>query len=161
MAFNELRAITTFAKAAEGGSRRAAAEAQGITPQAASQALSQLEAFLGVRLVHRTTRRLSLTEEGARFLESARPGLDSLHRALLDVRRDRQQMAGPLRIAAPRFIAHGLLWPLLHEFCAAHPGIEPDVRLDDRLGDWVADRVDVGFRAGEAQEDGLIVRRLL
>lgn len=161
MAFNEFRAIATFTKAAELGSLRAAAAAQGITPQAASQALAQLEAYLGVRLFHRTTRRLSLTEEGARFLESARPGLDSLHRALVDARRDRQQMAGPLRIVAPRFIARGLLWPLLDEFCAAHPDVEPDVRLDDRLGNWVEDRVDVGFRAGGPPDEGLIARRLL
>jgi len=161
MAFNELRAIAVFTKAAELGSLRQAADAQGITPQAASQALAQLEVFLGVRLFHRTTRRLSLTEEGARFLESARPGLDRLHRALQDARQDRQQMAGPLRIVAPRFIADGLLWPLLDEFCAAHPGVEPDVRLDDRLGNWVEDRVDVGFRAGGAPEEGLIARRLL
>ena len=161
MAFNELRAIATFTKAAELGSLRQAAAAQGITPQAASQALTQLETYLGVRLFHRTTRKLSLTEEGARFLESARPGLESLHRALLDARRDREQMAGPLRIVAPRFIARELLWPVVDEFCAAHPGIEPDVRLDDRLGNWVEDRVDVGFRAGGLPEEGLIARRLL
>lgn len=161
MAFNELRAIATFTKAAELGSLRAAAAAQAITPQAASQALGQLEAFLGVRLFHRTTRRLSLTEEGARFLESARPGLDSLQRALRDARRDQQQMAGPLRIAAPRFIARELLWPVLDEFCRAHPEVEPDVRLDDRLVNWVEDRVDVGFRAGGPPEEGVIARRLL
>jgi len=161
MAINELRAIATFTKAAELGSLRQAAAAQGITPQAASQALAQLEAYLGVRLFHRTTRKLSLTEEGARFLESARPGLDRLHRALQDARQDRQQMAGPLRIVAPRFIARDLLWPLLDEFCAIHPDVEPDVRLDDRLGNWVEDRVDVGFRAGGPPQEGLIARRLL
>ena len=71
MAFNELRAIATFTKAAELGSLRAAAAAQAITPQAASQALGQLEAFLGVRLFHRTTRRLSL--RGGRALSGERP----------------------------------------------------------------------------------------
>ena len=59
MAFNELRAIATFVKAVELGSLRQAATAQAITPQAASQALAQLEGHLGVRLIHRTTRRLS------------------------------------------------------------------------------------------------------
>ena len=73
MAFNELRAIATFVKAAELGSLRQAAVAQGITPQAASQALGQLEAHLDVRLFHRTTRSLSLTEEGRAFLEAAQP----------------------------------------------------------------------------------------
>lgn len=161
MAFNELRAIATFIKAAELGSLRSAAAAQAITPQAASQALSQLEAHLGVRLFHRTTRKLSLTEEGRRFLEAAQPGLDTLRRALHGARRDREEMAGPLRIAAPRFIAQALLWPVLEEFCRLHPEIEPDVRLDDRLGNWVEDRVDVGFRAGAPPEEGLIARRLV
>jgi DNA-binding transcriptional LysR family regulator len=81
MAFNELRAIATFVKAAELGSLRQAALAQAITPQAASQALTQLESHLGIRLFHRTTRKLSLTEEGTQFLHEARPGLATLQRA--------------------------------------------------------------------------------
>eukprot|EP01034_Spumella_vulgaris_P011246 gene11246-14297_t len=87
MAINELRAIATFAKAAELGSLRQAASAQGITPQAASLALGQLESHLGVRLFHRTTRSLSLTEEGRQFLEAAQPGLATLQRAVHGARR--------------------------------------------------------------------------
>lgn len=161
MAFNELRAIAVFTRAAELGSLRQAAVAQGITPQAASQALSQLEAFLGLRLFHRTTRRLSLTAEGERFLAAAAPGLQALQRALHGARQGRDEIAGPLRIAAPRSIMLPLLWPVLEEFCARHPGIEPDVQLDDRIGDWVQERVDVGFRAGSPPGDGLIARQLL
>ncbi|RQP22464.1 LysR family transcriptional regulator [Piscinibacter terrae] len=161
MAFNELRAIATFAKAAELGSLRRAAVAQGITPQAASQALSQLEAHLNVRLFHRTTRSLSLTEEGSRFLEAAQPGLAALHRALHVVRRDREAIAGPLRITAPRSVMIPVIWPVLDEFCRRHPGIEPDVHLDDRIGNWVDDRIDVGFRAGSPPSEGVISRELL
>lgn len=68
MPMNEMRAIATFAKAVELGSIRSAAVAQGVSPQAASQALAQLEQHLGVRLLHRTTRSLALTEEGMRLL---------------------------------------------------------------------------------------------
>ncbi|WP_457319823.1 LysR family transcriptional regulator [Roseateles sp. P5_E11] len=161
MAFNELRAITTFTKAAELGSLRQAAVAQGITPQAASQALTQLEAYLGVRLFHRTTRRLSLTEEGERFLGAAAPGLQALQRALHGARQGRDVIAGPLRITASRSLMLPVLWPVLEEFCARHPDVEPDVQLDDRIGDWVADRVDVGFRAGTPPGEGLIARHLL
>jgi len=161
MAFNELRAIATFTRAAELGSLRQAAAAQGITPQAASQALTQLETFLGVRLFHRTTRRLSLTEEGERFLGAAAPGLQALQRALHGARQGRDEIAGPLRIVAPRSIMLPVLWPVLEEFCAAHPDIEPDVQLDDRIGNWVEDRVDVGFRAGSPPGEGLIARHLL
>jgi DNA-binding transcriptional LysR family regulator len=161
MAFNELRAISTFVKAAELGSLRQAAIAQAITPQAASQALTQLESHLGVRLFHRTTRKLSLTEEGSRFLEAAQPGLSTLQRALHGARRGREEIAGPLRIVAPRSTMLTVLWPVLEEFCRLHPRVEPDVQLDDRIGNWVEDRVDVGFRAGSAPEGGVVSRRLL
>jgi len=161
MAFNELRAIAVFTQAAELGSLRQAAVSQGITPQAASQALTQLESHLGVRLFHRTTRRLSLTEEGERFLSAAAPGLQSLQRALHGARQGRDAIAGPLRITATRSLMLPVLWPVLEEFCARHPDVEPDVQLDDRIGDWVQDRVDVGFRAGSPPGDGVIARHLM
>ncbi len=161
MAFNELRAIATFVKAAELGSLRQAAAAQAITPQAASQAVTQLESHLGVRLFHRTTRKLSLTEEGSQFLQAAQPGLASLQRALHGARRGTDEIAGPLRIVAPRSIMMELLWPVLEAFCRQHPLIEPDIYLDDRIGNWVEDRVDIGFRAGSPPEGGVIARHLL
>ena len=130
MAINELRAIANFAKAAELGSLRQAAAAQGITPQASSQLLVQLESHLGVRLFHRTTRSLSLTEEGRQFLASAQPGLATLQQAVQGARRGREEMAGPLRIVAPRSILLEVIWPVLDEFCRRHPLVEPDVQLD-------------------------------
>ena len=161
MAFNELRAIATFTRAAELGSLRQAALAQAITPQAASQALTQLESHLGIRLFHRTTRSLSLTEEGRLFLHEAQPALATLQRALHGARRAREEIAGPLRIVAPRATMLQVLWPVLEEFTRRHPQVTPDVQLEDRLGNWVEDRVDVGFRAGSPPEAGVIARRLL
>ena len=161
MAFNELRAIATFVKAAELGSLRQAALAQAITPQAASQALGQLESHLGIRLFHRTTRRLSLTEEGEQFLHQAGPGLATLQRALHGARRGREEIEGPLRIVAPRATGLQLLGPVLAEYVQAHPRVTPDVQLEDRIGNWVEDRVDVGFRAGAPPDDGVIARRLI
>jgi DNA-binding transcriptional LysR family regulator len=161
MAFNELRAVATFIKAAELGSLRQAAAAQAITPQAASQALSQLEAHLGVRLFHRTTRSLSLTEEGSQFLQAAQPGLSTLQRALQGARRGREEIAGPLRIVAARSIMLEVLWPVVEEFCRQHPDVEPDIQLDDRIGNWVEDRVDVGFRSGSPPDGGVVARHLL
>src|SRR5256885_9584153 len=80
MPINELRAIATFAKAVELGSLRQAALSQGVSPQAASQAVAHLEQHLGVRLLHRTTRSLALTEEGQRFLQDTQPALAALDR---------------------------------------------------------------------------------
>jgi DNA-binding transcriptional LysR family regulator len=158
---NELRSITTFAKTAELGSLRRAAAAQGMTPQAASQALAQLEQHLGVRLFHRTTRSMALTDEGRQFLEAAQPALAGLQRALTSVRRAKDEIAGPLRIVGPRSTFRPLLWPVLEEFCRMHPLVQPDVLMDDRLGNWVEDRVDVGFRIGPSAPEGVIARRLL
>lgn len=160
MRINELRAIETFAKAIELGSLRRAAAAQGVTPQAASQAVAQLEEHLGVRLLHRTTRSLSLTDEGQQLLEATRPALATLERALHRVRSAKGEMAGPLRIVGPRSAFASILWPVLDAFCNAHPEVQPDVQLDDGIGNWVLDRVDVGFRIGGPPEEGLIARPL-
>ncbi|VTU13175.1 D-malate degradation protein R [Variovorax sp. SRS16] len=157
---NDLRAIETFTKAIELGSIRRAAAAQGVSPQAASQALAALEKRLGVRLLHRTSRSIALTDEGQQFLESTRPALAALERAVDRVRTAKDEVAGPLRIVAPKYSFAPLLWPLVDEFCRRHPEVQPDVKLDDRVGDWVQDRADVGFRIGSAPEDGVTARRL-
>ena len=161
MPINELRSISTFAKAVELGSIRRAAAAQGVSPQAASQAIAQLEQHLGVRLLHRTTRGLSLTDEGQQFLESTQPAVAMLERALRAVRGSKDEIAGPLRIVGPRSAFAPVLMPVLEEFCRAHPDVLPDVQLDDGIGNWVEDRVDVGFRIGGPPAEGLIARRLI
>lgn len=160
MPINELRAIATFAKAVELGSLRQAALAQGVSPQAASQAVAQLEQHLGVRLLHRTTRSLALTEEGQHFLENTQPALAALDRALSLARESREEIAGPLRIVGPKSSFAPVLMPLVDAFCRRHPGIVPDVRLDDGIGNWVLDRVDVGFRIGVSPDESVIARRL-
>jgi DNA-binding transcriptional LysR family regulator len=160
MAINELRAIETFAKAVELGSIRRAAVAQGVTPQAASQTLAQLEQHLGMRLLHRTTRSLALTEEGRRLLESTQPALEALQRALHSAREAKDEIAGPLRIVGPRSSFAPVLMPVIDEFCRLYPDVQPDIQLDDGIGNWVNDRVDVGFRIGRSAEEGVVARRL-
>lgn len=160
MPINELRSIATFVKAAELGSLRQAATAQGMTPQAASQALAQLERHLGVRLFHRTTRSMSLTDEGRLFLEAAQPPLLGMQRALEQTRQTKESISGPLRIVGPLSVFAPVVWPLLDVFCRRHPDVQPDVQLDDRIGNWVDDRVDVGFRIGSSPAEGVIARRL-
>jgi DNA-binding transcriptional LysR family regulator len=160
MSINELRSITTFVRTAELGSLSKAAAAQQISPQAASKALGQLEQYLGVRLFHRTTRSMSLTEEGQRFFEAANPSLIALHQALHAARQTREDLAGPLRIVGPRTVLQSVIGPVLDEYCRLYPEVQPDVQLDDRVGNWVEDRVDVGFRLGNPPEEGLIARRL-
>jgi DNA-binding transcriptional LysR family regulator len=160
MAINELRSITTFIKAAELGSLRKAAQALGISPQAASKALAQLEAHLDARLFHRTTRVMSLTDAGQRLFEDVQPSVLGMQRALQTARSAKDEFAGPLRITGPRTTFQPILWRLVEEFCDMHPGIQPDVLLEDRIGNWVEDRVDVGFRLGPSPHEGVIARRL-
>lgn len=160
MAINELRSVSTFIKAAELGSLRKAALELAISPQAASKALAQLEKHLEVRLFHRTTRVMSLTDAGQRLLEDIQPALLGVQRALTKVKATKDEFVGPLRIAGPRSTFAPILWPLIEEFCELHPGIQPDVLLEDRLGNWVEDRIDVGFRLGASPDDGVIARRL-
>jgi len=160
MSVNKLRAIETFLKTVEHGSLRKAAQAQGVSPQAVSHALAQLEQELGVRLINRTTRNIALTQEGQQFLEATQPVLAALDRAVERVRTAKDEIAGPLSIVGPRTIFLPVLWPLLEEFCRRHPAVQPDIKLDDKLANWVTDRVDVGFRIARAPEEGLIVRKL-
>lgn len=160
MLISDIRAIGLFTKAIELGSIRRAAVVHGISPQAASKALATLEERLGVRLFHRTTRRIALTFEGQQFLEGAQPALAALERTIDGVRASKDEIAGPLRIVAPRYAFKPLLWPLIDEFSHAYPKVEPHLNLDDRIGDWVIDRADVGFRIGSTLAEGLTARRL-
>jgi DNA-binding transcriptional LysR family regulator len=161
MPINEPRAVAVFAKAIELGSIRKAALAQGITPQAASHTIAQLERHLGVRLLHRTTRSLAATQEGRHLLEQALPALAALEVALTHVKEARHAIAGPIRIAGPKSAFAPVLTPVLQEFCKKHPTVQPEVELDDAIGDWVHERVDVGFRIGiHHPGSGLVARRL-
>lgn len=160
MAINELRSVSTFIQAAELGSLRKAAQALGISPQAASKALAQLELHLGVRLFHRTTRVMSLTDAGQQLLADVEPAMLGMHRALSKAKSSKDEFSGPLRITGPRSTFQGILWPLIEEFCERYPDVQPDVLLEDRVGNWVEDRVDVGFRLGPSPHEGVIARRL-
>ncbi|AVL84114.1 LysR family transcriptional regulator [Klebsiella oxytoca] len=152
--------MTTFVRTAELGSLSKAADAQQISPQAASKALKQLETHLGVRLFHRTTRNMSLTEEGQRFFEAAKPALMGLQQALATVQQTREEFAGPLRIVGPRSVVQQVIKPVLIEYSRLYPEVQPDVQLDDGITNWVEKRVDVGFRISVSPQEGLIARRL-
>lgn len=157
---DELRAISTFIRAAELGSFNKVAEAQGSTPQAVSKTIRQFEQHLGVRLFHRTTRNSTLTEEGQRLLESIKPSLDGVVGALARARSAAREDEGLIRIAASGSMGRRILMPLLAEFQLAYPGIQIDLVQGDAFSDLVHDRIDVGFRGGNAPEAQIVSRRL-
>lgn len=158
---NETRAITLFVRAATLGSLRRAAVDQGISPQAASHAVMQLEKSLGVRLFHRTTRKLSLTEEGQRLFDGVRPALAMLSSALDEARRATEEIGGLLRVSAPRSLGLPMLWPYFEAFQRQYPSVQLEVQFDDHFTDLVTERADVGFRAGSPPTDGSIARKLV
>jgi DNA-binding transcriptional LysR family regulator len=155
-----LRAITLFVQAAAAGSFHRAAVDQAISPQAVSKAIRQLEAHLGLRLFHRTTRRSSLTAEGRAFLESVQPALDAIQRAVSRARAQTETVEGVLRITAPHVARRALAQPIA-EFAARHPNLSFELLMEDAFTDIVAAKIDVGFRVGAAPSGQVIVRRLL
>jgi DNA-binding transcriptional LysR family regulator len=157
---DELRAISTFVRAAELGSFHKAAQHQGTSAQAVSKSVRQLEQHLGVRLFHRTTRKSSLTEEGQRLFDAVRENLDGLVAALNQARSAVREDEGVIRIAAGGAVGRHVLMPLLAAFGARHPAIEFDLLLEDRFTDAVGDRIDVGFRAGTQPTAQVVARRL-
>lgn len=158
---NEVRAITTFVRAATLGSLRRAAVDQGISPQAASHAVMQLEKELGVRLFHRTTRKLSLTEEGQLLFDSVKPALAIFSSALDEARRSKEEVGGLLRVSAPRALGLPVLWPYFEQFQRLYPNVRLEVQFDDHFTDLVTERADVGFRGGPPPSGGSIARALV
>lgn len=161
MLSQKIKAIDILIKSVQLGSIRQAAIAKGISPQAASQALIQLEEMLGVRLLNRTTRRLSVTEEGQNLINTTQPALLSLNRAFLNIKNNKNDITGSLRIIGPSSGFAPVLWPIINEFCQTYPEIQPNVQLDDNIKNWVINRVDVGFHFGVTLSEELIARQLV
>jgi DNA-binding transcriptional LysR family regulator len=157
---DKARVITLFIGVVHAGSFSQAAVDAGLSAQAVSKAIRQLEEHLGVRLFHRTTRSLSLTDEGQRLFELANPGLRLLDEALDHVRSSREAMDGVIRITAPTSIGSIVLAPLLAQFQDIHPGTRFDLYLEDHFTDMIESKIDVGFRAGNPPERNLVARRL-
>ncbi len=157
---DELRAISTFVRAAELGSFNQAALAQGTTPQAVSKNVRQLEEHLGVRLFHRTTRKNSLTQEGQRLFDSVRANIEGLSAALNAARSSARDDEGVIRISAGSSVARKVLVPLMARFGQKFPAIHFDLLLEDRITDAVGERIDIGLRAGNAPASQVVARRL-
>lgn len=157
---DRLRAIETFLRVIELGSFNRTASVQGTTPQAVSKAVRQLERELGVQLFRRSTRKSSLTEEGQRFAEKVRPGIDSVNSAWQDALQAVTEESGTIRITASPPLGRVLLLPLIRDFRHAYPGVTIELLLDDRYADLVSSGIDIGFRTGFPPDAQLVVREL-
>jgi LysR family transcriptional regulator, regulator for bpeEF and oprC len=156
---DQLLAMRVFNKVADRSSFARAADELNLSRAAASEQVAALEKHLGVRLLHRTTRRVSLTAEGTEFLRRSRRILDELRDAEEMLRDTRTRPQGKLRVDVPVAFGRYLLLPALPEFTRRYPAIELELRLNDRIVDLVADGVDVALRVGSLQA-GVVARRV-
>lgn len=155
-----LRRVELFVRVADEGGFTAAARALGVPKSAVSTAVTRLEAELGVRLLHRSSRRVVLTEAGAALHQQARPALRALDDAEAAVLEAHTALRGPVRMTAPVEVGTRLLSPHLTRFLALHPGVSVDVVLTTRIVDLVADGFDLAIRGGPVRDPSLVARRL-
>jgi DNA-binding transcriptional LysR family regulator len=152
--------MRTFARVAEKGSLSAAGRDLGLTQPAVSQQLTALERELQVRLLHRTTRGLTLTEEGERYYQRVKEILGAVEEAEEALNTPDGPLQGMVRVQAPSGFGQLHVSPSLIAFKQRHPGLVVDLILEDRISDLVSEGVDLAIRLGEVKAPGLTVRRL-
>lgn len=152
--------MRVFVKVVASGSFSAAAATLGLTPSAVSKLVARLEDRLGVRLLHRTTRRLALTPEGETYHLRARDILAAIDDAEAEVSRAGAVPQGRLRVNSGTAFALHELAPVLPEFLARYPQVEVDLSITDRVVDLLAENADVALRTGAVTDPSLVVRKI-
>ncbi|MEH2556051.1 DNA-binding transcriptional LysR family regulator [Bradyrhizobium algeriense] len=152
----DLNLVAVFLAVAEAKSFRGAAERLGVTRSAVSQAIRRMEDRMGVALVQRTTRSVSLTEAGVQLHQRVAPAIAEVEHAL-DTAQDRDaKPTGQLRLAVSSIAERFICGPLLASFTHAHPAVQIDITVTDEEFDIVAEGYDAGVRLGEVIEQDLI-----
>lgn len=157
---DKIKAFETFVAVAQKGSLTAAAKAEGVAPAIIGRRLDSLEEHLGVRLMVRTTRRISLTQEGSAFLEDCQRLLADISSAEASVSAGGVQASGHLRVTAPAGFGRRHIAPLVPQFRALHPKVSLSLNLSDRVVDLAAEGFDCGVRVGDLPDSSLVSVRL-
>jgi DNA-binding transcriptional LysR family regulator len=157
---DRLTGLEVFAKVAAVGSFSAAGRAIGMSQTMVTKHIAALEARLGIRLFHRSTRKLSLTDAGRGYLDAAERILADMDAADAAVAADRFEPRGVLRLNAPVSFGARQIAPLLAEFARRHPGVTVELGLNDRLVDLVEEGWDLAIRIGSLSDSSLIARRI-
>ena len=157
---NRVGEMQVFLRVVEAGSFSEAARLLLMTPSTVSKLIGRIEARLGVRLLERSTRRLSLTAEGQVYYEKSLALLAELDEVERELSRGAASAGGTIRVNAS--VAFGVLGlePLLPEFWETHPNIVVDLSLSDEMVDLYLDRTDVAFRVGSLQDSTMMARRM-
>ena len=158
---NLLPDLATFVLIIDQGSFTAAAKAAGATPSAISRSVSRLEQALGSKLLHRTTRKLALSETGKMVYEHAQEMLNAAQMAL-DSGSSRQQVAqGKLTVSVPKAVGRFVIHPLMAEFLERYPDVDVCLRLEDRYMDLIDDGIDLALRISQSPSPGLYGKALM
>lgn len=160
MARDSVNDLTVFLAIAREESFTRAAAKLGVSPSALSHAVRLLEERLGVRLLTRTTRRVSLTEAGERLLKSIEPHFEGIQNALAALTELRDKPAGTVRITAGEHAVTSILWPTIERLLPDYPDIKFEVAVDSGLTDIVAERYDAGIRLGERLDADMVAVRI-
>jgi len=156
----EISDVRAFVQVVERGGFAAASKDLGVTASAVSKLITRLEDRLGVRLLHRTTRRLALTPEGEIYHLRARDILAAIDDAEAEVSRAGQLPRGRLRVSCVTAFAFHQLTPALPHFLARFPDITLELGVTDRVVDLLAENADVGIRSGSIDDGSLVARKI-
>lgn len=156
----ELQHLVSFTQTAEHGSFSAAARKLGLTPAGISKNVATLESHLGVRLFHRSTRRLALTEGGEQFLRQVDGPLASLQGAVAGAGVRDDKPAGTLKVSMGQAFGRNFLVPLLGDFLDRYPAVLPDWHFDNRRVDIVGEGFDAAIGGGFELTQGVVAREL-
>lgn len=161
MKLDQLRRMALFALVAQEGSLTKVANQQGIATSAISAAVSQLESELNTRLLHRSTRQITLTDVGQAFFRHCQLMLNEADHAHETISELTGQLAGQLTLSASRLDAETIALPALAPLLRAHPKLILNVQINDRQVDLVAQGIDIALRAGVLHNTNLIARPLM
>ena len=152
--------LTLFLRVAALHNISQAGQELGLSPAVASAHLNKLESSLGVRLIHRTTRKVSLTPEGQAFLNHAEDVISAVESAKASVGAGSTSPTGTLRIAAPASFGRQHILPALNGFMQKYPKLKLDLKLSDTIVDLVEGGFDIAIRNSELKDSSLIARKL-
>lgn len=152
--------LESFVRSAETGSFSAAARRLALTPAAVSRNVAMLERNLGLRLFQRSTRKLTLTEAGERFLAAIAGNLDALQTAIAEAGSAQGEPAGVLKLSLPPTFGLNHVLPLLPEFLARHPRVRPEWHFENRQVDLIAEGYDAAIGGGFELTPGVVARAL-